>query len=139
MPLEVVGQPFANTDASDIARHMKLPAWFAVRDFAPAPVPDTPSGNYRTVLVFNAAELTTDSDDVCGGTDKIKVVPPGKKINVIAAFCAGDYVVTDTYGSTLADGPDADEYHQLLWQISISLFPIHNLETEMIGDGPPLP
>jgi hypothetical protein len=138
MPLEVVGQPFAGLDASDIAWHvaqrMKLPAWFAVRDFAPAPVEGTPSGNYRTVLVFNNADLTTDSDDLCRSMDKIETNLPGDQIIVIAAFCAGDEVVTDTYGAAPANSPDSEEYHQLLWQISMTLFPFHNIETEIDFD-----
>ena len=60
MPLETVGQPFAGMDSDDVTWHtaqrMKLPAWFATRDFAPAPVRGTPSGNYRTVIVFNSAD-----------------------------------------------------------------------------------
>jgi hypothetical protein len=141
MPLEVKGQPFAGMDGDDIAWHtaqrMKLPAWFATRDFAPAPVPGTPSGNYRTVLIFNSSELTTDSDDACGDSAKIKLNPPGDTVYIIAAFCAGDEVVTDSYGSAVAAGPDASEYRQLLFQISVALFPYQNILNDASPDIPP--
>jgi hypothetical protein len=141
MPLEVKGQPFAGMDGNNVTWHtaqrMELPSWFVTRKFAPAPVEGTPSGNYRTVIVFNSAELTIDSEDVCRDTAEIKVTPPGRRVNVIAAFCAGDEVVTDTYGSTTASGPDAAEYRQLMTQISMTLFPLRNIETENGPDIPP--
>lgn len=140
MPLEVIGQPFAGMDGSDtarqVAKRMKLPGWFATRDFAPAPVEGAPSGNYRTVLVFNSAELTTDADDACKDAGKIKVTPPGDRIYVIAAFCAGDEVVTDTYGSTVAMGPDTGEYQQLMTQITMALFPSRSPDSDF---GPDIP
>jgi hypothetical protein len=141
MPLEVRGQPFAGMKAekvtADTARRLKLPDWFATREFAPAPIDGAPSGNYRTVIVFNSAELTTDSDDVCRASDKIEVTPPGNRVNVIAAFCAGEEVITDTYGSTVASGPDSGEYRTLLAQITFALFPRRNIDTE-IGDDIPV-
>lgn len=143
MPLEVRGKPFAGMDGDDIAGHlaqrMKLPQWFAVRDFAPAPVAGAPSGNYRTVLVFNAAELTADADDACTDAANIKLAPPGETLKVIAAFCAGDETVTDTFGGVVAEGPDSDAYRQLLWQISVALFPLRNIDLDASPDILPSP
>jgi hypothetical protein len=134
-PLVVHGNPFpglTQTQATQaIAQDMRLPGWFPPARFAPAPVANAPSGDYRLVLVFNASPGVSASD-ACGDLRQIAVAPrSGPETTVRAAFCTRGEAISDTWARTIAAEAGSPAFRQLLDQISATLFPERNRDREM--------
>ena len=71
MPLVVRGVALegqsSEASASMAAANMRLPRWFQSVPFQAPPVEGAPSGNYRTVLLFNPVALSTSYLTVSAG------------------------------------------------------------------------
>lgn len=127
MPLVMRGNPFplpqAQAEAA-VARNFYLPGWFQQATFVPTSA-EGADGQYRVVMVFNAATPVSASA-ACGDVEDIAVTPPADELTLRAAFCAGDYVVSDVFGRSPTAPPDSPAFRNLLGQISYTLFPAYN-------------
>lgn len=128
-PLVVHGLPFPGlsqrASAEAVARRMRLPAWHPPVPFAIAPVASAPTGDWRLVLVFNAARPVSDAA-ACGDLRDVPLAQPGQDIRVKAAFCTQDAMISEAEGSAPAMGPDSPGFQQLLDQIAATVFPERN-------------
>jgi len=129
MPLVVRGVALegqsSEATASMAAANMRLPRWFQSVPFQAPPVEGAPSGNYRTVLLFNPVALSTDGGDACGPLDRIETGGPTDVTRIVAAFCTGDSVITSVRGSAPSDGTEMS-VARLLTQVSFGLYPARN-------------
>jgi hypothetical protein len=133
-PLVVHGNPFPGLSqpqaAQAIARDMRLPGWFPQVPFAPAPVASAPRGDYRLVLVFNAA-APVSSADACGDLRQVPVAPqPNGATTLRAAFCTRGEMISDTTARMAAAQPGSPAFRQMLDQVSMTIFPERNRDRD---------
>lgn len=131
MPLVIHGVPYnaakAETDRV-VSGTISMPPWFGDVPFELAPVDTAPGGDYRTVLVFNADRFP-GSRFVCGDLSDVPVAVPKGELRIHAAFCAGDYIIAQTFAQGPTVNPDIAKLRRILDQVSTDLFPPDNPDT----------
>jgi hypothetical protein len=139
VPTVVYGNPFAGDRAAfaqEVAARMKPPAHYG------GPVAFTAVGSsrdHRLAMIFNPASGQSDIGLCRNQVSKTKGRVQ-EELRVLAAFCAGERVLSSVRGRVEAISSSADpRFQQLLDQVSLALFPIRNPDIDGEDrDFPPL-
>jgi hypothetical protein len=119
-PTQVRGSPFADhPDVADkVLARLRMPGMFP---------------QARFVLVFGPALLGLRGKEACGKLDGMKLAPDPDQLDIVAAFCVADQVLTQIRVQGAAvPGPDDPAFGRVLDQSIVSLLPSN--EVDRTGD-----
>lgn len=124
--LTVVGSPFREGDAAtaETAAKAATGAVFGSSAAFTAKPAEAAHANHRIVLMFDPAP-TAMADRLCGATPPAKAAPTAGRLAVMAAFCAGDKLISsaDASGPAVA-GPGEEGFRQIVRAAVRELFPV---------------
>lgn len=120
------GDPFANDpNNAGVLAAMQGRNFGPKIYFAQTPRPDDRYG-YKVVLDFGVSGYGYGSACEAGPAPP-NPRPPGERIDVAAAFCVGDVLLTDASGSVSgATSPDDPRFRRLIGDIMVALTPLYN-------------
>jgi hypothetical protein len=130
-PTQVRGSPFADhPDVADkVLARLRMPGMFPQARFVPA----RSTRQHRVVLVFGPALLGLRGKEACGKLDGMKLAPDPDQLDIVAAFCVADQVLTQIRVQGAAvPGPDDPAFGRVLDQSIVSLLPSN--EVDRTGD-----
>ncbi|MDP6403813.1 MAG: hypothetical protein QF797_01260 [Alphaproteobacteria bacterium] len=130
-PTQVRGSPFADhPDVADkVLARLRMPGMFPQARFVPA----RSTRQHRVVLVFGPASLGLRGKEACGKLDGMKLAPDPDQLDIVAAFCVADQVLTQIRVQGAAvPGPDDPAFGRVLDQTIVSLLPSN--EVDRTGD-----
>lgn len=134
----VKGSPFGIADepfADKVMAMMNGANWGPRVDYTRNPTripPDTSESRFHVEIVFNpAANFAARS--ACGEPMKSPVTATGPDVYMVAAFCFGDRLMSESAGrATGLTGPDDPRFRSLVRGVTLALIPV--IDMRDVGD-----
>ncbi|HJM51393.1 MAG TPA: hypothetical protein QGF63_16295 [Alphaproteobacteria bacterium] len=129
-PSEIRGNPFAGQPeiGDKILNRLRMPGMFPQARFVPAASRD----QHRVVLVFSPVLRGLRGKEACGGLAGMELAPAANELDLVAALCVGERVLTQIrVEGILPPGPDDAAFGRILDQSIVSLLPSN--ETDRTG------
>ena len=130
-PTEVRGSPFAaHAEVADkVLARLRMPGMFPQARFVPA----RSTRQHRVVVVFSPTLPGLRGQEACRDLGGMKLATGAEQIDIVAAFCVGDQVLTQIRVQGAAvPGPEDPAFGRVLDQTMISLLPFN--DTDRTGD-----
>jgi hypothetical protein len=125
MQTEVVGDPFGNAPglAAAVAEYMYRANHGPAVKFALEPA-GRGSAPFHVVMVFNPPLRATGAD-ACAHVGGLETARGSDPVNLLAAFCSGDVVMSEASGRIGGvAGPDDPKFRSLVRAVTTALIPV---------------